>query len=224
MNHPVRARHRRESGDASVRDPLRSRSLVKSAKPPDLSEADWRRENLLASVLQTGMHLQASLDKSFSRHGLTMLDASVLLRCVEARIVLTPGKLAVALGRDKGSITRVVDRLEKKCFVTRVAGRHDRRTWLLKPTNRAKKIAPTLRALFNGLRRQLFTEILESDLDHLTHSLARLRKNAAVVGRGSIAAPDPPIWSPRGGAIQYPTSGTSKQVRGRKLFEPMQNL
>jgi len=32
------------------------------------------------------------------------------------------------------------------------------------------------------------------------------------------------VWPRLGATIQYPASGTSKQVRGRKLFEPMQNL
>ena len=205
MNHPVRARRRGKSADASVRDKPRPRPQINFAKPAGLSEADWQRENLLASLLQTGAHLQASLDKSFSRHGLTMLDARILLRCVEAQLVLSPGKLAVALGRDKGTVTRGVDRLEKNCLLTRVAGRQDRRISLLKPTRQAKRIAPTLRALFASIRRQLFAEIVKSDLDHLTQSLARLRKNATVIGRGSMVTPVPQF-----GRLEAPRYNTQR--------------
>lgn len=201
MNHPVRVRRRNRIGDGCARDTSRSHSLVNSVEPA-VSEADRRRDILLASILQTGVRIQTSIDKSFSRHGLTMLDASILLRCVETPRFLTPGKLAVALSRDKGAITRVVDRLEKKCFVMRIAGRHDGRISLLKPTSKAKAIAPTLKALFTAIRRQLFAEITESDLHHLVRLLAHLRRNAKVIGRGSMIAHIPPIWSPRASKIQ----------------------
>jgi DNA-binding MarR family transcriptional regulator len=182
MNHPVRERRRNRIGDACARDTSRSHSVVNSVEPA-LSEADRRRDTLLASILRTGVRIQTSIDRSFSQHGLTMVDASILLCCVEAPRILTPGKLAIALGRDKGAITHVVDRLEKKCFVRRVAGRHDRRISLLKPTDKAKEIAPTLKALFTAIHRQLFAEITEIDVDRLVQSLARLRKNASVIGQ-----------------------------------------
>ncbi|HUE43910.1 MAG TPA: MarR family transcriptional regulator [Candidatus Sulfotelmatobacter sp.] len=151
-----------------------------------MSKADWRRANLLASVLLTGGRVQAALDKLFLPHGLTMLDASVLLLCVEAPLSLTPGKLAVVLGRDKGKITRVVDRLEINGFVTRDIGRRDRRISLLKPTNQAKKITPVLTAVFAGIHRELFAGMIDSEFQQLTKSLAQLLRNAAGIARSPI--------------------------------------
>jgi DNA-binding MarR family transcriptional regulator len=184
MNHPVRVRRRHKLGNVDVRrasEPLTTRF----AERADASETDSQHDILLASVLQTGVQLQVSLDKSFLQHGLTMLDASIVLRCVESQVVLTPGKLAVALGRDKGTITRAVDRLERECFVTRIADKFDRRISLLKPTRRAKTLAPSLKTLFSSIRRQIFEEMNERDLEHLPRILARLRKNATNLGAGS---------------------------------------
>jgi DNA-binding MarR family transcriptional regulator len=132
-------------------------------------------------MLQTGMRLQAAVNKRFLKHGLTMLDASVVLLCVKAPLGVTPGKLAVSLGRDKGKITHVVDRLQSNGFVTRTGGRHDRRISLIRPTRKAKKIAPVLGTLLIGVRRQLFAAVAESDLKYLTNSLVRLRENVKSV-------------------------------------------
>ena len=202
MDRPVGVRRRRKIGNASVYD-ASELSRARFAERADLSKADSQRDILLASVLQTGVQLQACLDRSFLQHGLTMLDASIVLHCVESHAVLTPGKLAVALGRDKGTITRAVGRLERECFVARVTHQFDRRISLLKPTTRAKKIAPSLRALFSTIRRQMFAEMNERDFEQLTRCLARLRKNAADLVRDSADASKPSIWSPRGCRLQY---------------------
>jgi DNA-binding MarR family transcriptional regulator len=195
MNHPARVRRNRKMSTTGVRgasEPSTTR-LVKRAAP---SEGDSHREILLASLLQTGVQLQTFLDRTFSQHGLTMLDASIVLRCVESQITLTPGKLAAALGRDKGTITRAVDRLEKESFLTRVTGKFDRRISLLKPTKRAKNIAPSLKALFSTIRHQMFAEISDRDSAHLILTLAQLRKNAATLGRNSADLGKPSARSP----------------------------
>jgi DNA-binding MarR family transcriptional regulator len=182
MNHHARSKRHRKVGHARVHA-SRARLSADRAKPAGLSDADWQRDILLASVLQTGVRVQAALDKRFLQHGLTMLDASLLLLCVETPLGVTPGKLGVALGRDKGKITRVVDRLEIKGFVTRAVGRHDRRISLLRPTTQAKKIAPSLTAVFAGIQCELFAGMMASEFQQLTKSLAQILKNAAGMAR-----------------------------------------
>jgi DNA-binding MarR family transcriptional regulator len=182
MSRSVQLRRGRNMAGAGVRVDSEL-STTRLAKRTGSSEPDARRDVLLTSVLQTGAKLQASLDKRFLRYGLTMLDASIVLRCAESEIVLTPGKLAAALGRDKGKITRVVDRLERDSFVTRVASTVDRRKSFLKPTKRAQTIAPSLRVLFSCIHRELFAEMNDRDLQKLTQTLVRLRKNATSLKR-----------------------------------------
>lgn len=87
---------------------------------------EWRKDLLTSWLFQTCIKLQTSLDRRFLRFGMTVQEANVLLRCVEARTV-TPGKLAIALGRDKGKITRFVDRLESSRLLTRDIDQRDRR-------------------------------------------------------------------------------------------------
>src|SRR6267378_4290281 len=82
-----------------------------SGAPKRLSAPEWRKDLLVSWLFRTCIRLQTSLDRRFLKFGMTLQEASVLLCCVEDRRT-TPGQLAIALGRDKGKITRFIDRLE----------------------------------------------------------------------------------------------------------------
>jgi DNA-binding MarR family transcriptional regulator len=142
---------------------------------------EWRKDLLTSWLFQTCIKLQTSLDRRFLRFGMTVQEASVLLRCVEARRI-TPGRLAIALGRDKGKITRFVDRLESSRLLTRDIDRRDRRFSILKPTARGKQVARALASVFDSIRKELFVGILESDVLRLGKMLPQLHKNAVNVG------------------------------------------
>jgi DNA-binding MarR family transcriptional regulator len=149
--------------------------------PKPLRGQEWRKDLLTSWLFQTCIKLQTSLDRRFLRFGMTVQEASVLLRCVEARRI-TPGRLAIALGRDKGKITRFVDRLESSGLLTRDIDPRDRRFSILKPTAKGKQVARALASVFDNIRKELFVGILESDVLRLGKMLPQLHKNAVNVG------------------------------------------
>jgi MarR family transcriptional regulator for hemolysin len=165
--------------NAGVSIPISRRGL---SKP--LSSQRWRKDLLMPWLFQTCIRLQTSLDRRFLKLGVTMQEASVLLRCVEARRV-TAGQLAVALGRDKSKVTRFVDRLEASRLLTRDIDRRDRRFSVLKPTAKAKRIARDVASVFDNIRKELFVGILENDVRRLGRVLPQLHKNAVRIGTQS---------------------------------------
>jgi DNA-binding MarR family transcriptional regulator len=146
-----------------------------------LSAQKWRQDLLVSWLFQTCIRLRTSLDRRFLSFGLTLQEASALIRCVEARRI-TPGRLAVILGRDKGNITRLIDRLDSSGLLTRDIDRCDRRVSILRPTAKGKRVARDLASVFDKIRKELFTGILESDVGRLSQTLSRLHKNAARIG------------------------------------------
>ena len=74
--------------------------ISRSGRSKQLLAHEWRKDLLMSWLFQTSIRLQTSLDRRFLRFGMTVQEAGVLLGCVEARII-TPGQLAVGLGRDK---------------------------------------------------------------------------------------------------------------------------
>jgi DNA-binding MarR family transcriptional regulator len=148
-----------------------------------LKGQEWRKELLMSWLFQTCIRLQTSLDRRFLRFGMSAQEATVLIRCVEARRI-TPGRLAVILGRDRGKMTRYIDRLESRRLLIREIDQCDRRFSILKPTAKGKQVARELASIFDNIRRELFTGILESDVRRLSQTLPRLHKNAIWIGAG----------------------------------------
>ena len=173
---PGHAQKRRQGKVMSVFVPKSSRDL---SKP--LRGQEWRKELLLSWLFQTCIRLQTSLDRCFLRFGMSVQEATVLIRCVEARRI-TPGRLAVILGRDKGKVTRFIDRLDSSGLLTRDIYRRDRRFSILRPTAKGKRVARQLAYIFDNIRKELFTGILESDIRRLSQTLPRLHKNAVRIG------------------------------------------
>src|SRR4029077_16270609 len=120
---------------------------------------EWRKDLLMSWLFQTSIRLQTSLDRRFLRFGMTVQEAGVLLRCVEARSV-TPGQLAVGLGRDKGMITRFINRLEVSRLIGRHTNPHDRRFSVIRPTTKGKQLARELANVFEHIRKELFAGML----------------------------------------------------------------
>ena len=143
----------------------------------ELTAQEWGKDLLVSWLFQTCIKLQTSLDRCFLSYGLTMQEATLLLRCVETQRI-TPGKLAAIVGRDKGKVTRVIDRLESSDLVTREVYARDRRHSIIRATSKGKHLARELAHVFGSIRTELFVGIRESDVLQLGAMLPQLHKNA----------------------------------------------
>jgi DNA-binding MarR family transcriptional regulator len=138
---------------------------------------EWRGEDLISLLFRTSIKLQTTFDRRFAEFGITAQEAAVLVRCVEAGET-SAGKLAQAMGRDKGKIARFVSRLEASRFLTRSCDPDDHRLLILKATSRGRRMAPRLKVIFEDLREQFFEAILTVDIDRLGSLLSQLYENA----------------------------------------------
>jgi len=159
--------------------------LISVGPVPDdakrLTASEWHKDLLVSWLFQTAIRLQKSLDRRFLKFGMTMQEASVLLCCIEAG-QSTPGKLANALGRDKGKITRLIDRLEASRLVTREVNARDKRFSVIKPTGKGKHLAVDLAYTADMTRKELFTGIEDQEVRWMGQLLPQLHKNAARIG------------------------------------------
>lgn len=138
---------------------------------------EWQAELSISRLFRTSIRLQTAFDRCFSQFGLTAQEAAVLVHCAE-EAETSAGKLARVMGRDKGKITRYVDRLEASGFLTRKSAPHDHRLLIIKATNRGRRVAPELKIRFEELRSQFFQGILNVDIDKLEALLSQLHANA----------------------------------------------
>ena len=132
---------------------------------------EWQAELSISRLFRTSIRLQTAFDRCFSQFGMTAQEAAVLVHCAEERET-SPGKLAKAMGRDKGKITRFVDRLEAGGFITRKNDSHDHRLLIIKATSKGQRVAPQLKMRFEEVRREFFEGVLNVDIDKLENVLA----------------------------------------------------
>jgi len=138
---------------------------------------EWQAEHAISRLFRTSIRLQTAFDRCFQRFGMTAQEAALLLHCVEEGET-SAGKLARRMGRDKGKITRFVDRLEGGGFLSRRSDLRDHRSLVLKATPRGRRTAPQLRRLFDEMRSAFFHGVLNADLDRLESVLTQLHANA----------------------------------------------
>ena len=101
----------------------------------------------------------------------------MLVHCAEEGEI-SAGKLAKAMGRDKGKITRFVNRLETGGFLTRRSDPRDHRLLIIKATGKGRRFAPQLKTQFEEVRGQFFEGVLNVDIDKLEAVLSQLHANA----------------------------------------------
>jgi DNA-binding MarR family transcriptional regulator len=138
---------------------------------------EWQAELSISRLFRTSIRLQTAFDRCFSQFGMTAQEAAVLVHCAEEGEI-SAGKLAKVMGRDKGKITRFVDRLETSGFLTRKSDPRDHRLLIIKATNKGRRLAPHLKARFEEVRGQFFEGVLNVDIDKLETVLSQLHANA----------------------------------------------
>jgi MarR family transcriptional regulator, organic hydroperoxide resistance regulator len=101
--------------------------------------------------------------------GINVTDAECLDYLLEKKTV-TAGELALIMGLTTGSVTAMIDRLEKSGFVIRRQDESDRRKVLVSPI--VEKIAQTTGPYYDALvenTRELLKVYSEHELELLTH-------------------------------------------------------
>ncbi|HEX2662442.1 MAG TPA: MarR family transcriptional regulator, partial [Candidatus Acidoferrum sp.] len=151
----------------------------------------------------------------FLSFGMTFQEAAVLMRCVEAGEIV-PSRLALILSRDKGKITRFVDRLEAADLVKRQVNTTDRRYSVIKPTPKGRRVAERIASTFDQIRRELFVGVLDRDLQRLGRALPRLHGNAARIGDVSGGRRTRRIGRKNGSLQEGETIRMNETFAGRK--------
>jgi len=139
-----------------------------------------RGETIPGLVFQVAREVRGALDRQLSTHGVTAQQATLarLLRAWERRQRPSPFQIAARLGTDGAGTTRLLDRLEKKGVVVRLAGTGDRRLVVVELTETGKAIAARATPSFQLVNKRLLAGFSEAEVKQLRSMLSRLRDNA----------------------------------------------
>ena len=91
----------------------------------------------------------------------------------------TIGDLCRVLGYDSGAMTRLLDRIEKKGLLRRVANPDDRRSYLIELTEQSAVLVPKAQRLVETVFGELLRGFDEREAVALKASLEKILENAA---------------------------------------------
>ncbi|PXW29665.1 MarR family winged helix-turn-helix transcriptional regulator [Paraburkholderia caballeronis] len=134
-------------------------------------------ESSLGYFLSTARNvLAARMDRAVAPLGLTSSQIGVILLLWFGR-ARTPFEMSRALSYDTGSMTRMLDRLEKKGFVDRQRSSADRRVVELALTAQGQDAARQLPALIDAVLREQLHGFSADDVATLVRLLQRFIAN-----------------------------------------------
>lgn len=121
-------------------------------------------------------------DRALAPLGLTAYQGSMLLNCVRQE-GNTPAELAALNGLYVSTITRMVDRLENKGFLTRTRSRKDRRQVILRITPKGLAIVRKGIPIARRVALQAWRGVTEQERDTLRNIVDKILGN---LGHNSV--------------------------------------
>lgn len=94
---------------------------------------------------------------------------------------MTQQQLADQLQKDKNSVTKLVDAIEKKGFVIRKQNPHDRRANTLVLTEKANELKPGAKQKGISILDQILEGISEDELRSFLSTLRKLNSNMTII-------------------------------------------
>lgn len=94
---------------------------------------------------------------------------------------MTQQQLADQLQKDKNSVTKLVDAIEKKGFVVRKQNPHDRRANTLVLTEKANELKPGAKQKGISILDQMLEGISEDELRSFLSTLRKLNANMTII-------------------------------------------
>ncbi|HEV2596604.1 MAG TPA: MarR family transcriptional regulator [Sphingomicrobium sp.] len=137
-------------------------------------------ETLPFEISETAHALRKAFDRRACGHGVTRAQWKVLFR-----LNRNPGmrqiELADMLDIEPITLSRIIDRLEERDLVERLADPTDRRAWRLHVTAKAQPLIEKLKAIADEMLAEAFAGIDPKDIEITRQVLGRVRENASRV-------------------------------------------
>ena len=180
---------------------------------PYYTRANYAKKNSVGYLMRIGINLVLpQMEALFQDQELTFSQWTTLVALHDGR-VQTAGDLAQNICHDAGSLTRLIDQMVERGFVSRNRSETDRRevTVTLTPrgTSLVEALAPKVMHLWNGLLSGFSHQEVDTLIDLLTRLV--IAADSKQDRKSRLLLSDVPIAKP------VALSGTAKAAKAAKL-------
>jgi len=109
--------------------------------------------------------------------GLSQGEAHILAHLAQSGAA-TVGELHKGLGHKRSTLTSILDRLVDRGFVTRTVGADDRRTFLITPTAKGRRVAREVHDHLTDLERAISRQVTADDVRGFMKVIAAVEDEA----------------------------------------------
>lgn len=133
-------------------------------------------DNIAVLIHDVKLDVAVCMSRSLAPYDITPEQAFMIILLNE-RDGLSQGEIALALRKDKSSITRMILSLENKGVMYRVTSSYDRRYFKVSLTEKGKSLATHVSPCISGTIDVLQTGFSLEEMDELRRLLIKMRDN-----------------------------------------------
>lgn len=127
-------------------------------------------------ITNTGRKLSHCLQQLFHGHDVTPEQWSLLV-CLDSEDGISHKDLAIRTEKDPANLTRLVDQLERKALVLRIANPADRRSLLLQVTDKGRAAAHALAPIEAAFVETILKDITPEEIEVFKIFMSKINKN-----------------------------------------------
>lgn len=131
-------------------------------------------DNLSYLLIKASRHLKNSLDKKLNEYDITASQFSVLNQIAYKNGLITSAEVANSLSSDRPTISGIINRLEEKNLVEKIANPEDKRSSYLKLNTDALELVENLRMTSDQLNYEIFSNFKKSEIDNMKKYLLKI--------------------------------------------------
>ncbi|MEK6263834.1 MAG: MarR family transcriptional regulator [Clostridium sp.] len=131
-------------------------------------------QNLSYLINKASKQLKNKLDKALKEYDITAAQFSVIIQIHLSDLPITAAEIAERLGSDRPTISGIINRLEKKGVLTKVANPEDKRSSYLEICKEASGLVHRIVAKSDELTMDIFSIYTKEESNQFTYMLNRL--------------------------------------------------
>ena len=136
----------------------------------------YDEESIGRLIYLTTQAMTLHAEKALKPYRLTV-EQFILLKNMSQHDVLSQNQLCEIVEKSAANVTRILDRLEKKVFITRKQNPADRRSILLSLTDQGKEMVEDVGTLFESFSKHIIQGVSSQEQTQFTGILHKIRIN-----------------------------------------------
>jgi DNA-binding MarR family transcriptional regulator len=131
--------------------------------------------SISALICNLALHIKTELNNSFQESGANITSEQWgILKCLWQKEGISQSEIAEKVNKDKASITRILDIMQKNNLIKRCDDEFDRRSYRIYLTGEGKSLKRKLKPVVPSTNQRLFQNLDEYELQELQRLLLKL--------------------------------------------------